>query len=226
MEEVYALKNVRVWYTKDNECKYISHLDLNRVMMRAIQKGKINIWHTEGFNPHPFITFALPLSLGFKGVKETMDMRLLDDEYNKVDIISKFNDCLPQGIRVFDITEPVMKAGKIVKALFEIVIKDENTDVDTLYNNFQELLSKKEILVMKKTKKKGLKEIDIKQHIIKYKVADYNNYIKCRVLLPAGSTTNINPTLIVNAYNSKFDSDVFYQITRVDIFDKEGNSFK
>lgn len=226
MEEVCALKNVRVWYTKDDECKYISHLDLNRVMIRAIQKSKVNIWHTEGFNPHPFITFALPLSLGFKGVKETMDMRLIDDEYNKEDIISSLNNCLPKGIRVFDLTEPIMKAGKIEKALFEIVIKDEATDVDTLYNNFKNLLNENEILVMKKTKKKGLQQIDIKPHIIKCKVADYNGYIKCRVMLPAGSTTNINPTLLINAYNEKYSSDVFYQITRLDIFDKNGNSFK
>ena len=67
------MKPVRIWFTKDNECKYISHLDLNRVVMRALHKSKLNIWHTEGFNPHPFVTFALPLSLGFKGVKETMD---------------------------------------------------------------------------------------------------------------------------------------------------------
>ena len=70
---MFVLKPVRIWFTKDNECKYISHLDLNRVVMRALHKSKLNIWHTEGFNPHPFVTFALPLSLGFKGVKETMD---------------------------------------------------------------------------------------------------------------------------------------------------------
>ena len=75
-------------------------------------------------------------------------------------------------------------------------------------------------------KKKGLNEIDIKPHILKSKVADYNDYIKCKVLLPAGSTTNINPTLIINAYNKKYNADVFYQITRLDIFDKDGNSFK
>ena len=220
------MKNIRIWFTKDNECKYISHLDLNRVVMRALHKSKINLWHTEGFNPHPFVTFPLPLSLGFRGVKECMDIRLVEDSYNKDEIISALNACLPTGIRVYDVTEPVMKAGKIEKALFEIVIKDDTTDVDTLYKNFNDLLNDKEILVMKKTKKKGLNEIDIKPHILKSKVADYNDYIKCKVLLPAGSTTNINPTLIINAYNKKYNADVFYQITRLDIFDKDGNSFK
>ena len=101
MVEVFVLKPVRIWFTKDNECKYISHLDLNRVVMRALHKSKLNIWHTEGFNPHPFVTFALPLSLGFKGVKETMDIKLLDD-YNKEEIISALNNCLPSGIMVYE----------------------------------------------------------------------------------------------------------------------------
>lgn len=226
MVEVSALKNVRIWFTKDNECKYISHLDLNRVVMRALHKSKINLWHTEGFNPHPFVTFALPLSLGFRGVKESMDIRLINDEYNKDEIIDALNNCLPKGIHVYDVTEPVMKAGKIDKGLFEIIVEDNTVDVDTLYKNFNDLLNDDQILVMKKTKKKGFKEIDIKPHILKSKVADYNGYIKCKVLLPAGSTTNINPTLLINAYNEKYKTDVFYQITRLDIFDKDGNSFK
>ena len=65
---VFAMRNVRIWFVKDFECRYISHLDLNRTMLRALHKSKLPIWHTEGFNPHPFATFPLPLSLGFRGV--------------------------------------------------------------------------------------------------------------------------------------------------------------
>lgn len=224
--EVFVLKPVRIWFTKDNECKYISHLDLNRVVMRALHKSKLNIWHTEGFNPHPFVTFALPLSLGFKGVKETMDIKLLDDDYNKEEIISALNNCLPSGIKVYDVTEPVMKAGKIAQALFEINLYPETVDLDTLYNNFTELLNQSEILVMKKTKKKGLKEIDIKPHILKVNVTKEADCVKCNMLLPAGSTTNINPTLFINAYNEKYSDDVIYRITRLDVFNDKGESFK
>ncbi|MBQ2357606.1 MAG: DUF2344 domain-containing protein, partial [Ruminococcus sp.] len=45
------MKNVRIWFKKDFECRYISHLDLNRTMLRALHKSRIPIWHTEGFNP-------------------------------------------------------------------------------------------------------------------------------------------------------------------------------
>ena len=87
MGRVYALKSVRIWFKKDYECRYISHLDLNRCMLRALHKSKLPVWHTEGFNPHPFATFPLPLSLGFRGVNECMDVKLEDDNYSFKEII-------------------------------------------------------------------------------------------------------------------------------------------
>ena len=99
------MKNIRIWFKKDGACRYISHLDLNRVMLRALHKSKIPIWHTEGFNPHPFATFPLPLSLGFRGVNECMDVKLEDEEFSFKEIIDRLNDCLPPGIRIFDVTE-------------------------------------------------------------------------------------------------------------------------
>ena len=80
-----------------------------------------------------------------------MDNKQPDDDQNKEEIISALNNCLPTGIKVYDVTEPVMKAGKIAQALFEINLYPETVDLDTLYNNFTEVLNQPEILVMKKT---------------------------------------------------------------------------
>lgn len=218
------MKNIRVWFTKDNECKYISHLDLNRVMSRALHKSGINIWHTEGFNPHPFLTFALPLSLGFKGIKENMDIRLLDDSYDKQEIINALNSCLPTGIRVFDVTDPVMKPGDIAQGIFEVSLFDDNVKADVIKKQFQDLMSQDEIPVMKKTKK-GIKQIDIKPLVINFEVEN-REVFTFKITLPAGSSVNINPNLFINAYNEKYKTDIFYSITRLDILDKDGNSFR
>ena len=48
-------------------------------MSRAFHKAKLPLWYTEGFNPHVFLTFAAPLSLGFEGRHESMDIRLIED---------------------------------------------------------------------------------------------------------------------------------------------------
>ena len=111
------MRNVRIWFKKNNECRYISHLDLNRVMLRALHKSRIPIWFTEGYNIHPYATFPLPLSLGFRGEKECMDIRLIED-YDFGRIKTDLNACLPDGIRIYDVTEPVMKAKEITFASF------------------------------------------------------------------------------------------------------------
>ncbi len=219
------MKNVRVWFKKDDQCRYISHLDLNRVMIRAIQKSRLPVWHTEGFNVHPYITFALPLSLGFRGERESMDMRILDDSFPLDSIKEALNDCLPHGLSVYDVTEPVKKPGDINSAKFKMRLSSDEISAEELYLQLQAMLGSDEILVDKKTKK-GIKKIDIKEYFRDAKHYDTDNDIVVRVTLPAGSTTNINPTLLVKALEEKCQTEVYYDITRVDVFDTEGKPFE
>lgn len=225
MGEVCALKNVRVWFKKDDECRFISHLDLNRCMLRALHKSQIPIWHTEGFNVHPYATFPLPLSLGFRGEKECMDIRLVED-YSFEDIKQNLNKCLPIGIRVFDVTEPLMKAKEITYASFKIKLSCESISGDELYKLTDELLSRDEILVEKKTKKKGIKEIDIKPNFSNVKLERNIGGAILYCTLPAGSVTNINPLLLQKAFERYFELDVYFDVTKLEMFDKNLNIFK
>ena len=49
----------RLLFSKTGRAKYISHLDLMRTFQRAFARAGIQIKHTEGFNPHPFVSIAL-----------------------------------------------------------------------------------------------------------------------------------------------------------------------
>lgn len=76
MNDVKDFRTVRVTFRKLGRARYISHLDVNRTMTRALRRAGLPVWYTEGFNRHPYLTFASPLSLGFEGERETMDIRL------------------------------------------------------------------------------------------------------------------------------------------------------
>ena len=219
------MKNVRIWFKKDKECRYISHLDLNRIMLRALHKSRIPIWFTEGFNIHPYATFPLPLSLGFRGEKECMDIRLIED-YNFENIKTELNNCLPEGIRIYSVTEPLMKAKEITFASFTIRITSDNLNPNKVFEICDELLNKNEILVEKRTKKKGIKEIDIKPYLEKYKLERNIGGAVLNVTLPAGSVTNINPTLIQKAIERYYAVEVFFDVTKTDMFNKNLKSFE
>ena len=77
------MRCVRVWFKKMGMSRFVSHLDLMRAMTRALRRADVPLWYTEGFNPHPYITFALPLSLGMESLCESMDMRIEGDSTNE-----------------------------------------------------------------------------------------------------------------------------------------------
>ncbi len=218
------MKNARVFFEKDGACKYISHLDLNRVMLRAIGKSRLDIWHTEGFHRHAYITFALPLSLGFASTCESMDFRLLDDDADMSLIPEQLNECLSDGIRVIRCAEARYKPSDIDSATYEVCIEPMNandiSDIE-LKNKLIDFLDLPEIIVEKKTKK-GMKNIDLKEYILSCDVHDNGMTLR----LPAGATLNINPSLIIGAFASYCGVELHADITRTGILTKEGVPFE
>lgn len=194
-------------------------------MLRALHKSKIPIWHTEGFNPHPFATFPLPLSLGFRGVNECMDVKLEDDDFPFEEIISRLNDCLPRGLRVFDVTEPVMKAGKIAFASFTIKISVDGENSHTVCEQLKELLASESIEIEKKSKK-GMKTVDIKQGIQSFTVTEKFDFAELDVILSAGSSDNVNPNLLISAFENRFSVSCDVDITRNDLYNADMELFR
>ncbi|HBE14755.1 MAG TPA: hypothetical protein DCY72_00695 [Ruminococcaceae bacterium] len=220
------MKNVRVFYRKFGPCKYISHLDTNRVMIRAIGKSRLNIWRTEGFNQHAYITFALPLSLGFASECESMDFRVLDDNEDLSLIPDRLNACLPDGIRVLRCAESVHKPADIDSSKYTVILEPMNEgDISDkeLSEKLKAFLDSPEIIVEKKTKK-GMKNIDLKPYILAFD--PYEGDKVCFDLkLPAGSTLNINPNLLINAFADQLGVELYADITRAAIYTKGGEEF-
>ena len=195
-------------------------------MLRALHKSKIPIWHTEGFNPHPFATFPLPLSLGFRGVNECMDVKLEDDDYSFEKIKDKLNACLPRGIRVFDVTEAVMKAGKIAYASFSIALSLPHKPTGFIAAALRELLAQETIEIEKKSKKGKIKTVDIKPGIQSCTVTERFDDVLLEITLSAGSSDNVNPNLLLAALQQKTGEDFDADITRCDLFNAELQPFR
>lgn len=68
----------RLAFSKADTAKFISHLDLMRTFQRSFLRAGIAIKHTEGFNPHAFVSIPLPLSVGFSSGCEVLECQVLD----------------------------------------------------------------------------------------------------------------------------------------------------
>ena len=86
--------------------KFVSHLDMNRLMSRIIMRADIPVWYTEGFNQRIYINYAVPLSLGFEGLYEIIDIRLTDDNYPLDTLPQRLNGVSVPGIEFIRAAEP------------------------------------------------------------------------------------------------------------------------
>lgn len=187
------MKDYRIVFEKRGRVKYISHLDLNRCMLRSVRRSGLPAWYTEGFHPHMYLMFPLALSLGAESICEVMDIRLTE-EVPPEEILSRLNPALPVGLRALEVREPKNVTQDITSAEYEITLAGEE-----LGSAWDDFLSQEQILIEKKTKK-GMKEIDIKPLITVGAADSTAQTLDLTLRLPAGNEGNINVSVVTDAF--------------------------
>ncbi len=179
-------------YKRGESIKYVSHLDFVRVFGRAFRRAELPIAHSEGFNPHPLLTFALPLSVGYTSECELMEF-VMEKELLEEEIKERLQKAMPLGIEIDGVYKGKTRMKKLDNALY--IVKAENSPDD-----LTAFLSLKSILIEKKTKS-GIKEADIRGDIKNITIKD-----GClEMLLSAGSRANLKPEVVINAMNKYID---------------------
>lgn len=221
------MQEVRLIFSKTDSCKYIGHLDVNRCMLRAMTRAKIPLWYTEGFNPHPYIEFSLPLPLGVESNVESMNIRLIEDMPYE-DIKTKLNETLPVGLRIIDVYDDFRPVKDIAYSnyVFKIQFRDNENALKSISN----LLSGDEIIVQKKAKKgkrRILKDVDVKHLIHSYDISLIDDDVVTNACLAAGIERNLSPTLLLDKMIDSAGQEYEWKnVLRVSLLDKDFNVFK
>ena len=188
------------FYKKGN-MRFISHLDLQRLFQRAVKRGDIDVAYSHGFNPHELMNIVQPLSLGFEGLKEFLELDT-NIPYNTDELISRMNLSMPEGMGFTSCIElerknqstscPTKAAEYEVKVFGDIPSE----------NLISEFLSQEKVLILKRDKKtKTMVEKDVKSLIYSIDLIDKENKILF-VRVACGSNSTVNP---VNLLNSLYD---------------------
>ena len=215
----------RFKFSKTGRAAYISHLDTMRTFQRAIARAKLPAKHTEGFNPHAYISIALPLSLGYTSECEYLDLILLE-LLPEDEIISRMNAVLPDGIRLLGAYEQKMKTKEIGAARFAITMEYDNGCADAIVSEVNTFLNADSIVVLKKSKR-GEVETDIAPMIRNISVSSDENTIRLDATLAAGNTVSLNPDYLIRAierYIPKCAPD-FTEFHRIEVLCENGNVF-
>ncbi len=213
---------VRMYYEKKGRAKYISHLDINRLMQRVLKRAKLPVWYTEGFNPHMYLTFALPLSLGYESEAEYMDFRLTREmDLDEVREILDRN--MPEGLHVTKVAAPVHKFAEIGRAEYAVTLSAE-IKAEQLKEALEAFLASDKLEVVKKTKR-GTQTVDLKPDVSVQSLQVQGDAVVCALSLPAGTEKNYNPSLLLDEFIARTGMRVKYRVLRKAIYLKDNTPF-
>ena len=150
------MPELRFRFAKRGRAAYLSHLDVMRTFQRAFIRAGIRIRHSEGFNPHPKMSIALPLQLGCESVCELLDASVID---GPEDMVAALNLVLPEGIEVLAVGEPHRPVREIAWTEWSLRFPDVPSAQEA-----ERVFRLPELPVEKKTKR-GLAILDIAPHI-------------------------------------------------------------
>ena len=183
---------VRISFEKKNEASYISLLDLQRVMQRVLKRSGLPVWHTLGFNPHIYMTFACPLSLGQESECECVDVKTEAEAPDFEQWKAALNAIMPAGIVITQ-----MKADRIAWACYQITYPAAAAAVLEQYNAL-------ESAPVEKHSKKGKKIVELKDHIPQVEYTTAGDRVCMELCLPAAQELNLNPSLLTGFLEEKF----------------------
>lgn len=224
-------------FNKIGTLRYISHLDLMRLFHRTFKRAGIKLKYSNGFNPHPKMVIAQPLSLGYESIAEYLEIET-HDNFDPEIIKDLLNDLLPDGIKILEckglsdfrktLAAMVDYAEYEATVTFEEIENTETkfTELDKV--NLDEFINQPFINVEKfQHKTNSTKLIEIKDLIKSVDFEISGKTLVIKTIICTGSTKNLNPDLLVKAVLNFIKLNNFepqVKIMRNDIFfSKEDN---
>ena len=155
-----------------------------------------------------------------------MDIRIVGESTNE-ELFDMLKGSMPPGIDIISVDEPQYDPKHITFGEFDILF-DADNNAEELKADIEAMLSKDELIVQKLGKKgrhKVLKDINLMEFIKEYKVSSLGERVKISLTLPAGSVTNVNPSLLADEIQKNHEG-TSYTIIRKKLMVEDGTTFK
>ena len=218
----------RALFEKKGNAIWISHLDLMRLFQRAFKRAGLPLTHTQGFNPRPSVSIALPLSVGVESICELLDFDLDGDKVANRIVRGKLNDYLIPGIRVIKVYDNGQRLKNLALLDTEVTLEYDNGVPADALDTLERFFTQSEILVEKKTKSGDIQDQNIASMIRSVQVAqqDANTVILSARICCQNPT--LNPMQLHNAIVRHLPelTPSFAKCARLELYDNEGNIFR
>lgn len=218
----------RILFEKTGNAVWISHLDLMRLFQRAFKRAGLPLTHTQGFNPRPSVSIALPMSVGVESHCELLDFDLECCEIpERTEMVQRLNDALVAGVRVLDAYDGGRKIRDLAYLRCDLTLEYDGGIPEDAEQSISELLGREEVLVTKKNKN-GITEQNIAPMILEcaYRRESCRELV-LRMLICCQNPT-LNPAQVVSAiekYIPAYTPD-FSRCCRLEVYDTQKEIFR
>ena len=217
----------RLLFEKTGNAVWMSHLDLVRVFQRAFKRAGLMLTHTQGYNPRPSVSIALPLSVGIESRCELLDFTLDGCDISNDEIRSRLNTALLSGIRILDVYEAGRKIRELSLLRCQIQMEYDREIPTNAEKMLQQLFSASDLTVTKKTKS-GLQEqniIPMIRQIIFSREGEQQISVEAIVCCQNPTLNPAQLVLAIAKYLPELGPD-HSRISRIEIYDEHMTIFR
>lgn len=205
---------------------YISHLDLLRTFQRVFLRQGLVLRHSQGFHPHPIISFALPLSVG-----QASDCEILDFEVNEdmdgAGLPEALNAFMPEGIRAVDCYIPIRPVRELARLRCRVDLVYDGGVPEGAAEEIKKLLLGESVVIQKRTKRKAMADIDIRPMLHSLDILEAPGLLTLEAVVSA-QNPGMNPALLAAAaevHLPELAAD-FVRVRRLEMLDEKGEIFR
>lgn len=193
---------VRLEYGVGDELRFLSHLDFLRLFIRAFRRAKLPIAYSQGFNPHPKMSFGPPLAVGITSSREYFDFEL-ENPLPLLEIVKSLQKGLPKGLEISGAQEIKNKVPSLMaiieRASYEIKIVSEKGLTEAEWKGYiNALFNRKEIHITRRTKE-GPRSKEIRQGIFEIDIRQAQDGLVFIMVLQNGNQGAVRPEEVINA---------------------------
>lgn len=217
----------RALFEKTGSAIYISHLDLMRVFQRAFQRAGLPLTHTQGFNPRPSVSIALPLSLGVESRCELLDFDLEGAYPPDEEIVSRLNQALIDGVQVLKVYSNGQKLKDLSLLHSVVTLEYDHSVPENAQESIASLFARDTLLVEKKNKN-GITEQDLIPMIRRLSICQTGAKELQLDLLGCCQNPSLNPMQLsaaISKYLPELKPD-FVRCQRIELYDTKETVFR
>lgn len=216
---------LRIKYHKEHHLRFVAHLEMVRLMERVFRRMDLPLHYTQGFNPHPRISFASPLSVGVESVAELLDVELIE-QMPVQEVLARAQQALPRGL-----TFETAKYVEDKRSLMSLVTWAEYTVLlDCFIEAWRmkaligQVLAMETLPVQKKGGKSDGKTVDIRAQIAEIDMVDSEQGATLRMVLANGSGGSLKPELLVQTLGTLGNTELTIEkVVRTNLYTTEDN---